>query len=153
MENFTIGIIKPSTLRRGDDKGVLELMSLAHFTFLSILKKDITSCKTTFEAFSTSIPPDKKEEYRHWWKGSSLLMVLTHPTYDPVERWKEVMGHDNPYEASAMSIRGMYSGAARAGKNGHPYDDVVYGSRDKDRAFYDLDLLFPKHVVEFVRRK
>lgn len=129
------------------------MLSVAHFTFLSVLKKDITSCNTTFKAFCTHIPPDQLEEYTHWWKGTSLLMVLTHDRYDPVERWKEVMGADNPHEASTLTIRGIYSGAAKFGKKACQYDDVVYGSSTQDRANYDLDLFFPKHVIEYVKKR
>ena len=150
MERYTIGIIKPATLRRGDDKGIFELMSLKRFIFLCVLKKDITSCSTTFDAFSTNMCPEKKEEYTQWYKGHSLLMVLTHLNYDPVEYWKEVVGSPILHEASPLSIRGMYSAGAKLGKKANPFDDAVYASEDMGRAEYDLRLLFPKHVVDWI---
>ena len=147
--SFSIMIIRPMTLRRGDEGKIFEILTHKNFITLAILKKKI--CDTTLKALYPSLEKEEYEKASKYYKGDSLLLCLTHLVYSPISLLKEIVGPSCLLEASSSTLRGMIGRIKYGGVKGNPYDDVCHYSESEDRADYELNLLFPLSVVNFVK--
>lgn len=150
MSHFTIAIIRPLSLLRGDDKQIFEVLTAKHFVFLALHKRNL--CATTVRVLYTRLSEEDRQKAEPHYTGTCLCMVLTHSTHDPVHYFQEILGSPNVFECGKHTLRGML-GPARLGlKKGNPFDDICHASVDETRAQFELECLFPQSVGNFIKR-
>ena len=66
--------------------------------------------------------------------GDCLILILTHETEDPIKKWKEFIGPQNPEDAkkdAPESLRALY-GVDYIRNEFHGSDDPVSANRERD---------------------
>ena len=150
MSKFTIAIIRPLSLLRGDDKKICEVLTAKHFVFLALHKRNL--CVTAVRVLCTRLSEEDRQKAEPHYTGTCLCMALAHPTHDPVRYFQEIVGPSNVFECGKHTLRGMLGPAKLGLKKGNPFDDICHASVDESRAQFELECLFPESVVKFVKR-
>src|SRR4051794_13506966 len=134
MSTLTFGIIKPDTVRAGDQGKIIDRILASGFKIRGM--KLIHQTKKQSEGFY-AVHADKGfyEELTEF-MSSGPCVVLALEKENAVKSWRDLMGATNPAEAAAGTIRKDF--ASSIGEN------AVHGSDSDENAAIEISYFFSK---------
>lgn len=138
---YTLAIIKPDTAV--SPESVEEIMKVIADEGFQVYEKEtrVMDKEDVINLFARH----KKRDYfqdilEYMTSGPSVVLLLTHETVDPVQKWKELCGAMDPVEAKAKnpdSLRGYY-GSSKVRNELHGSDSYAAANRERD--IFDLPI-------------
>src|SRR5574343_1813741 len=138
---YTVAIIKPDTATVPES--VEEIMKVISDEGFQVYEKEtrVMDKEDVINLFARH----KKKDYfqdlmEYMTSGPSIILVLTHETVDPIQRWKELIGPMDPVESKAKNpdlLRGYY-GTTKVRNELHGSD--TYAAANRERDIFDLPI-------------